>query len=277
MEELTGKRALITGASSGLGVDFARQLAAKKINLVLVARRRERMEDLASELREAHEIDVVVVPMDLGDSDAPEDLYDLLKARNLPVDILINNAGFGLYGQVLDLEWEKEQAMLQLNIFTLVHLSKLFARDMVAKGWGRILQVGSIGAFLPCPTYASYGASKAFVMSFGEAFNYELRGTGVSCSVLSPGVTETEFHAVSGQDYTPYQKMVLMQSADVVREGLETLFKGKPNVVPGLGNKLTIFSLRLVSRPVATVISYLTMRSRDQSPRTRAATGASGA
>lgn len=274
MENIKGKRALVTGASSGLGVDFARQLAALGADVVLVARRRERLEELASELREKYDVDVVVVAMDLDDEDAPQDLYDLLYKRGLPVDILVNNAGFGCYGNFVDIDWEKEKSMLQVDILSLVHLTKLFARDMVQRGWGRILQVASIGAYQPCPTYASYGAAKAFVLNFGEAINHELRGTGVSCSVLSPGYTETEFLNVTGQNKTRYQQMFVMQSPEVVQQGLEAMFKGKPSVVPGLANKIAVFSLRLVSRSMATAIAALTMRNEDNTPRTRAVTGA---
>ncbi|MEZ0375318.1 MAG: SDR family NAD(P)-dependent oxidoreductase [Candidatus Sericytochromatia bacterium] len=273
MENIQGKRALVTGASSGLGADFARQLAAQKANLVLVARRRERLEELASELRSKHEVEVTVVAMDLEDSDAPEELYDLLKARKLPVDILVNNAGFGVYGNFVDTDWEREQAMLQLDIISLVHLTKLFSRDMVQRGWGRILQVSSIGAYQPCPTYACYGAAKSFVLNFGEAINYELRGTGVSCSVLSPGYTATEFLKRTGQEQTIYQKMMVMESGDVARRGLEAMFRGTPSLVPGIVNKLVVFSLRLVSRPMATAIAHLTMRNEDPTPRTRVVTG----
>jgi short-subunit dehydrogenase len=134
---------------------------------------------------------------------------------------------------------------------------------MVSRGYGRILQVASIGAYQPCPTYASYGAAKAFVLSFGEALNYELKGTGVSCSVLSPGVTATEFLTVSGQEKTAYQKMAMMDSPTVVQIGLNALFKAVPSVVPGLLNKVSVFSLRLMSRSMATAVAYLTMRSEE--------------
>lgn len=277
MENIQGKRALVTGASSGLGADFARQLAAKKVHLVLVARRRERLEDLAAELKKAHGVEIDVIPMDLGDSDAPSDLMATLKARKLDIDILVNNAGVGAYGPVIELDWEREEAMLQLNILSLVHLSKLFAQDMVKRGWGRILQVSSLGAYQPCPSYASYGASKSFVLSFGEALNYELRGTGVSCSVLSPGITATEFLQGSGQETTPYQKMMMMQSEDVVRSGLSALFKGTPSYVPGLANRLSVFALRFVTRSAATAIAAAAMRNgQSNTPKTRAATGTSG-
>lgn len=276
MESIQGKRALVTGASSGLGADFARQLAALEANLVLVARRRDRLEDLADELRKAHGVQVDVVAMDLGDEDAPQELYDLLKARKQPIDLLVNNAGFGVYGNFVDIPWEREQAMIQLDILTLVHLTKLFSQDMVARGWGRILQVSSIGAYQPCPTYASYGAAKAFVLSFGEAINHELRGTGVSCSVLSPGYTETEFLQVTQQEKTGYQKMFAMQSPDVVRTGIQAMLKGTPSVVPGFANKMAVFTLRFVTRSMATAIAHMTMRTAEtNTPKARAATGLS--
>lgn len=273
MESIKGKRALVTGASSGLGADFARQLAAMKANLVLVARRRDRLVELAEELRAAHGVDVEVIAMDLGEAEAPQELYDLLAARRLPVDLLVNNAGFGVYGNFVDLPWEREQAMLQLDILSLVQLTKLFARDMVARGWGRILQVASIGAYQPCPTYASYGAAKAFVLNFGEAIHHELKGTGVTCTVLSPGYTETEFLAVTGQQKTTYQKVFGMQSPAVVEAGISAMLKAKPSIVPGFGNQLAVFSLRFISRSMATALAHLTMRTEATTAKTRAATG----
>lgn len=263
MDKMQGKWALVTGASSGLGADFARQLASRGANLILVARRKERMEELAKEILAQHTIQIEILAMDLGSSESAQDLFAAVKAKDLSVDILVNNAGFGVYGLFLEIPWEREKAMLELDILSLVHLSKLFARDMVSRGYGRILQVASIGAYQPCPTYASYGAAKAFVLSFGEALNYELKGTGVSCSVLSPGVTATEFLAVSGQEKTAYQKMAMMDSPTVVQIGLNALFKSVPSVVPGLLNKVSVFSLRLMSRSMATAVAYLTMRSEE--------------
>lgn len=252
--------ALITGASSGLGSDFARQLAAAGKQLVLTARRQELLDQLAAELRQQYGVRVEVLPLDLGQRNAPTLLCEQLKAKQIDVDILINNAGFGVYGNFLETPWERVEAMLELDILSLVQLTRLLAAPMVARGRGHILQVASIGAYQPCPTYAAYGAAKAFVLHFGEALNHELRGTGVNCTVLSPGVTATEFFAVSGQQQTTYQKIMMMDSPTVVRIGLKSLFKGVPSVVPGLGNKLGVWGLRLMTRPFATAVAALTMK-----------------
>lgn len=252
---LTGKTALVTGASSGLGVDFARGLAARGCHLVLVARR----EDLLAAQREAiatqYGVTVHVVALDLSAADAPQQLYDQLKGQGLTIDVLVNNAGFGLYGAFIDIPWERERNMLELDILTLVHLTKLFVKDMVARDFGFILQVASIGAFQPTPTYATYSAAKAFVLSFGEALNYELRKTRVRCTVVSPGVTATEFLAVSGQKPTGYQRMAMMQSADVTEIGLKAMLAGKPGVVPGFFNAMSAWSNRLIPRRFSAAVA----------------------
>lgn len=258
--DLRGQTALVTGASSGLGVDFARQLAAAGTHLVLVARRLDRLEALADELRAAHGVTVVVLAMDLAVTDAPARLHAELTSRGIAVDILVNNAGYGLHGAFVDLPWDRERAMIELDIVTLVHLTKLFVRDMVARGRGRVLQVASIGAYQPSPTYATYSAAKAFVLSFGEALNYELRGTGVRCTVLSPGVTATEFLEVSGQRPTAYQRMMMMTSTAVVRRGLSAMLRGRASVVPGVLNALGAWMVRLMPRRWATAMAAATMR-----------------
>lgn len=255
--DLSNRTALVTGASSGLGVDFARHLAARGADLVLVARREDRLRDVKAEIERDHGVDVTV--LDLGEPDAPQRLYDTMAERGLSIGVLVNNAGFGLYGDFVDIPWEREAQMLHLDIIALTHLTKLFARDMVARGFGYILQVASIGAYQPSPTYASYSAAKSYVLNFGEALNYELRGTGVSCTVLSPGITATEFLEVSGQDASLYQRLVMMQSKDVTRIGIEAMLKRKPSVVPGVLNKLTIQSNRLMPRRLSAAVGHLLM------------------
>ena len=260
MTVLRGKTALVTGASSGLGVDFATILAERGCNLVLVARREERLRKLADELAQRHGVQAHVIAMDLAPLGAAADLYNRLRALNLTVDVLINNAGFGVYGPFTEIAWEREQEMLLLDIVTLVHLSKLFVRDMVGRNFGYVLQVSSIGAYQPSPTYATYSAAKAFVLSFGEALSYELRGTNVKVSVLSPGVTATEFLDVAGQRRTLYQRLSMMASRPVAEIGIDAMLRGKPSKVAGVMNALTAWSLRFVPRRLQAAIASAAMQ-----------------
>jgi short-subunit dehydrogenase len=259
MSELQGRRALVTGASSGLGADFARVLAEHGCHLVLVARREDRLKQLAEEIAAKHRVDVRVIATSLSEPDAPRELHERLAAEGLEIDVLVNNAGFGVYGPFLSIPWEREREMLQLDIVTVVELTKRFAADMVRRGRGWILQVASIGAFQPTPTYASYSAAKAFVLSFGEALAFELRGAGVKVSVVSPGVTATEFLQVSGQQATLYQRLAMMKSDDVARAGIRAMLRGKPSTVPGLVNKLPAFLMRLTPRRLQARIAHMSM------------------
>ncbi len=257
---LSGKTALVTGASSGLGVDFARELAAQGCNLVLVARREDLLKQVQAELLQ-RSVKVSIVTLDLGSEGAAQALYDLLRLQSLSVDVLINNAGFGLFGKAT---WTcpgpRPGEMLQLNMLTLTELTRLFARDMVKRGSGYIMQIASTGAYQPTPTYAAYAATKAYVLSYGEALNYELRGTGVSCTVVSPGVTATEFLQVSGQKLTWFHRMTLMSSAEVARAGLRKMLARRASAVIGWINWLAAFSIRFTPRPLATAIGYQLMK-----------------
>jgi len=260
MSVLTGKTALITGASSGLGVDFATILAERGCDLVLVARREDRLRTLAEDLTRKHGVQAHAIGMSLSQLGAAQVLYDRVRALNLTVDVLINNAGFGVYGPFTEIPWEREEEMLRLDIVTLVHLTKLFVRDMVARNFGYVLQVSSIGAYQPSPTYATYSAAKAFVLSFGEALNYELRSTNVKVSVLSPGVTETEFLAVAGQRKSLFQRLSMMQSRPVAEIGIEAMLRGKPSKVAGAMNTLTAWSLRFVPRRLQAAMASAAMQ-----------------
>jgi len=257
---VSGKTALVTGASSGLGAEFARELAGRGADLVLVARRAEALERVADEIKSQHGVEVSTVAMDLGTADAPQALHDRVVADGHNVAVLINNAGFGVFGDALDIPWERENAMLQLDIVNLVHLSKLFARTMKARGDGAILQIASSGAYQPSPGYASYAAAKAFVLSYGYALDYELKGTGVSCTVLSPGVTATEFLQVSGQDKTWYHKLTMMQAPQVARIGINALLARRGSVVAGWMNKLAAHSARLNPSSVQTAVAHRVMK-----------------
>ncbi len=258
-EDITGKWALVTGTSSGLGIDFAHQLAKRGMNIVLVARRRERLKEVSTDLVNHYGIETEVISKDLSSEEAPTALFDEIENRNIKIEVLINNAGYGLYGNFLDIDREAELNMLKLDILTLTHLTKLFARRMAERNSGYILQVASIGAYQPSPTYASYAAAKSYVLNFGEALNYELRNTGVSCTVISPGITSTEFFEVAGQSPSLYQRLVMMESKDVARIGIKAMLKGKMSVIPGLINKLTILFTKLLPSRLKTAIAHLTM------------------
>jgi hypothetical protein len=197
--------------------------------------------------------------MDLGLPNAPAALHERMCAEGVAVDVLVNNAGFGLHGPFLEIPWERERQMLELDVMTLVHLTKLFAADMARRGFGHVLQVASIGAYQPSPTYASYSAAKAFVLSFGEAIAWELRGTGVRVTVVSPGVTETEFLQVAGQRRTLYQRMTMMKSEAVARAGVRAMLRGRTAVVPGFGNAFSAWSMRFVPRRLQTAIAGYAM------------------
>jgi uncharacterized protein len=202
-----GRHALVTGASSGLGADFARELAARGADLTLVARREERLRELQRELGGRHRARIEVIVVDLTAPGAPDELVAATAGAGHPVDVLVNNAGYGLYGEFSRLDWERQRNMLELDVIVPVHLTKLFLPGMLERGFGFVLNLASVGAYQPSPTYASYSAAKSFILNFTEALSYELRGTGVRATVLSPGIVATEFLAVSGQQPTRYQRL----------------------------------------------------------------------
>jgi short-subunit dehydrogenase len=256
-----GRTALVTGASSGLGADFARHLAADGANVVLVARRAGPMEALARELRDRHRVAAHVVPMDLAASGAPAALLEDVKRRGLEIDVLVNNAGFGLYGEYLAIDARREREMMEIDVLVPLELTRLFGAEMVRRRRGWVLLVSSVGAYQPSPLYATYSAAKAFILSWGEALAYEWRGKGVKVSVVSPGITATSFLDVAGQKATAYQRLVVMDSTKVTRIALRALARGKPSVVPGVVNKATIFSNRLMPRAWMPPIVYRLMKS----------------
>ena len=175
------------------------------------------------------------------------------------MDVLVNNAGFGVYGPFLEIPWERERQMIELDVVALVHMTKVFAAGMAARGTGWILQVASIGAFQPTPSYASYSAAKSFVLSFGEAIAHELRPKGVRVCTVCPGVTATEFLAVAGQKTTLYQRMMMMQSPAVVRSAVKALLRGRTSVTPGIGNAVSAFSMRFTPRRLQAAIASAAM------------------
>jgi short-subunit dehydrogenase len=244
----TAKTALVTGASSGIGSEFARVLAEHGRNVVLVARRAERLEQRAANLTERYGVRAVAIPADLSQPNAAQRLYAELARREIQIDILINSAGFNVYGPFMQSDPEQEMHMLQVNLLAVVALTKLLARDMVARGWGRILNLGSTGSFAPAPLDSLYAASKAFILSFSEAIAEEFKGTGVSVTVLCPGPTSTEFAAAAGMSDTTIFSGRLMSAKEVVSIGYAALMRGQTTVITGLANKLQVWSMRFAPR-----------------------------
>ena len=227
------KVALITGASTGIGKELARIHAEKGGDLVIVARRKDMLDELKSELESKHAVKVKVIAKDLGLPEAPKEIYEEVKNDGIEVDYLINNAGFGGRGKFHERAWEADLAMINLNVVALTALTRFFLDDMAKRNSGRILNVSSTASFAPGPLQAVYFATKAFVTFFSNAISNELNDTNVTVTALLPGATETEFAKVSGMDKTAgFQKTVSARS--VAEEGYKGMLKGKMDVISGL-------------------------------------------
>jgi uncharacterized protein len=257
--ELRGKTALVTGASSGLGTEFARQLAKKGAHLVIAARRRANLEKLALELSAAHNVDVQVIEIDLSEPDAARKLFEATEGAGKPIEVLVNNAGGGVHQNFVDTDWDRLQRQVQLNVVTLTELTWRCARAMKARGSGYILNVSSIGAYTPSPTYSTYSAGKAFVRDFSEAIAYELRGTNVRVCSLCPGGTNTEFHLAAGQELPKIFRATFMSAKDCAAIGLSALFRGRRNIVSGVMNAVSMWMLRFLPRRAIVWIAAKTM------------------
>ena len=254
MENLSNKWALITGASSGFGIEFAKLFAERKANLVLVARRTEPMKRLAEELRQKHSMQVVVEGMDLSRVGAGAELKARIDAHGLPVEILVNNAGYGLYGAFLDQPLEKITDMLHLNMITVTELTYAFAHDMVKRSSGHILLTASLLGYQAVPGYAAYAATKAYVLLFGEALHQELEPHGVVVTTLCPGISETSFGEVAGQKLSTLLKIMIMKPYPVAEAGVLAMLRRRATVVPGFLNKATVFLDRLMPRAMQRMI-----------------------
>jgi short-subunit dehydrogenase len=233
--------ALITGASSGIGFELAKIMAEKGHNLILAARREPELMALKQELENKFNINIEVVAIDLSKPQSAKSLYDYCKQKQCTIDCLINNAGYGDYGKFDGSKSDIYQNMLQLNIMSLTELTSLFVIDMKARNDGRILNVGSIAAFLPMPNLAVYAASKAYVMQFTEALSFELRGSGVTATLLSPGVTESGFVSRAKMGGAANAKHGMMDARTVAHAAYNAMMAGKLNVTPGWKNKLMTF------------------------------------
>lgn len=259
-DKAAGRWALVTGASSGIGHELSRQFARHGFNVILVARSAERLAEVAQELEKHHHVGTLVLPADLSHPAAAGEIFSNVRKWDIPVDALINNAGFGDLGRFGEAEWELQRQMLQVNVTTPVELTRLFLPEMIRRASGRILNVGSTGSFAPVPFMAVYGATKAFVLSFSEALSAELEGTGVTVTALCPGVTETQFARRARTENTVLVRLNRMTAAEVAAIGYHAMMRGRRRVVPGWFNKLLIGSLRFSHRDAVLKISKLLMR-----------------
>lgn len=253
MSQLKGKRALVTGASSGIGAAMARQLADKGVNLVLVARRADVLETVAAECREKG-VTAEIIVEDLGRAGSAQRVWAAVTGS---IDICINNAGFGYHRRFEDVDVARDLEMLQLNITTLVELSKLFVQSRdPARGRSYLLNVGSIAAYQSTPNFAVYAATKAFVRNFTEALAAEHAATNLSITCLTPGGTKTEFHTTAGAgEYSFIAKRSMMSAEKCAQIGLAAMERGKRNIISGFINKVSCFGVRLVPRRFAAWMS----------------------
>ncbi len=232
--------ALITGASSGIGKALARKFANRGYDIVAVARDAAMLNELADELTGYRDTSVIVIAKDLTQESAPQEIYDELKARNIVIDVLVNDAGVGHRGTFHETELQKSINILRLNVEALTRMTKLFLTDMVARNNGKILNVGSVASFEPGPLAAVYHASKAYVLSFSEAIAEEIKGKNVQITVVCPGPTDTDFFRKAGmEDIKPAEKDAVMEAQEVANIGYEALIKGELLVVPAPSSQLS--------------------------------------
>ncbi len=233
------KFALITGATSGIGYELAKLFANDHYNLVIVARNADELNTTAIELSQQYGVEVVTLAKDLVQREAPQQVYEEVKAKGIQIDVLVNNAGQGQYGLFIDTDLERELDIIQLNVSAYVSLTKFYLQEMVARNDGKILNVASIASKLPGPWQAVYHATKAFVLSFTEALRSEIKESDVTITALLPGPTDTDFfNKAQMQESKIVQEGDLADPVQVAKDGYEALMAGDDKVVSGLKNKL---------------------------------------
>lgn len=241
-----GKWALVTGASAGIGVALAEELAAAGAHLALTARRADRLEALAQRLQTQYGIQTRVIPADLADPKAPELIYEATEGLGTPIDLLVNNAGFGYLGEFRGSELSFQRTMVDVNCAAVVDLTHRFLPRMITRKGGDILILGSTASFQPVPYMATYAATKVFDRYFAEALAAEVARFGVRVSALNPGPTESEFGQVAGS--RKEEKRKYQSAAEVARLGLETLAQGKVGIIPYAGGRIQVFAQRFIPR-----------------------------
>lgn len=253
------KTALITGASEGIGLEFAKIFAKEKYDLVITARNETKLNELANDIKNKSDVNVRVVVKDLSKQNAGEEIFNKLKNENIVADILVNNAGFGMFDNYWNVDLHDEKNMLQVNIMALAELTILFARDMVNRGGGKILNVASTAAFQPGPTMPGYYASKAFVLRYSQAINFEMRKKGVQVSTLCPGPTITEFQIRSKMNETNmFKRKFAMSAEEVASIGYKGLMKGRSVIIAGGLNWLAAMASRIAPSKISMkVVNWL--------------------
>ncbi|MDZ7629561.1 MAG: SDR family oxidoreductase [Parvularculaceae bacterium] len=250
--DLNGKWALVTGASAGIGEAFAEALAARGANVILTARRVDRLAMLAERLRAAHGVESLVVAADLSRAEAPIEIAAAVAAAGKPVDILVNNAGYGQPGHFQDVEWPVHRDFIELMMSSYAHLVRLFLPPMQQRGYGRIVNVASVAGLIPGSAgHTLYGAVKAFLISFSQSLAAENAGKGVNVSALCPGFTNSEFHDVNNTRalITALPRYMFMEAKPVVEGALDAVERGHVVYVPGMWNKFVITLIRFLPRP----------------------------
>lgn len=256
------KTALITGGSTGIGFELARQFAAHGHDLVLVARHADQLEAAAGKIEGKYGVAARTIAMDLVDPQSPQRLFDTLTGDNVQIDFLVNNAGFGLRGEFVDTEIDRELDIIQVNCAALIHLTKLFLPAMIKRKEGKVLNLASLASFQAGPRHAIYYASKAFVLSFSEAIAEELHKTGVTVTALCPGPTESNFAERAGTNKTRlFTQAKVATAEEVARYGYAAMMKGTRVAIPGTQNKLLVQAERFVPR---ILVNKITARAQDE-------------
>ncbi len=258
----TPRTALITGASTGIGYELSKIFAREHYQLVLVARNEQKLQEIDKELSQSAGISVKVIAKDLSNPSAADELFALLQQQSIDVDVLVNNAGFATYGPFAESDPHAQIEMMNLNMVTLTHLTRLVLPAMIQRHDGKIMNVASTAAFQPGPLMAVYYATKAYVLFFSEALNNELEGTGVTVSALCPGPTTTDFQKRARMDGVRLVRSGLMDAATVAEAGYQGLMKDKPVVIPGFKNSFLAFTVRFMPRNMVVRITRK-LQSRD--------------
>lgn len=249
MSDGRGRRALVTGASSGIGRAFADELASRGFDLIIVARRLDRLDRAAREIREQHQVDVKVIVADLADAAAPAALADQVRSLGLLVDVLVNSAGYGVTGTFEKREWAVHRDFLQVMVTAPCELTYLFLPGMIERRWGRIIQIGSIAGQMPAPAgHTMYAASKAFLVRFAEALHAEHARHGVHTTAVCPGFTFSEFHDVTGTraQVSRMPGWMWMDAPTVAREGMDAVSRGQPVLINGRANRTLVWLTRVM-------------------------------